>query len=284
MNLKSKLKTITNVILIMTAICALLLSLCFFLSFEEALGYFDGGTVLPSLLKAFYIIVVLYIVISGYIYIKCKKTTAQRSPLPPHLKAISLSVGALSVIYAVCGFVLDMISKTNTSYRSMALLGALAFGGFLIFVAAKDGFEYHSTKLLLICFAVFFPFGMTIKNLFYLERPSNSVENVLSVCFAVSFLFYILNEGKRIMNGIVGRSYFVSVLLSLFSSATLSVSYIAAYIGGAVNEADRFREMLLCLALSVYLVCILFHFISSAEESTLNEEKSVSNTAENSEE
>ena len=280
MNLKPKLKIITYATLILTAICALLLSLCFFLSFDNDLGYFNNTNILPLFFKAFYIIAVLYIVISNLVYIKCKKITFQKSPLQPSLKAVSLSVGALSVIYAICGFVLDMISKTNDSYSLMAFLGAASFGGFLIFVSLKDGFEYHSTKLLLICFAAFFPFGMTMKNIFDLYRPTNSVENILAVCFAVSFLLYILNEGKRMMNESVVRSYFVSLLFAFFSSATLSAAYIAAYIGGAVTEADRFREMLLCLALSVYFACVLFHFVSNAEESISDEENSESKTSE----
>lgn len=150
----------------------------------------------------------------------------------------------------------------------MVFLGALAFGGFLLFVSWCERFEYHSIKLLLLCFAVFLPFGMTMKNIFYLYRPTNSVENILSVCFAVSFLLYILNEGKRMISGVATRAYPASILLSLFSSATLSASYVIGYIGGALSEADRFKDMLLCLALSVYFACVLLTFISSVKEST----------------
>ena len=104
----------------------------------------------------------------------------------------------------------------------------------------------------LLCLSVFFPLGLAMKNVIYLFRPSNSVENILSAVISISLLIYILNEGKRMTSGTVTRAYPASLLLSLFSSATPSAAYIAGYIGGAVGEVERFRGMLLCLALSLY--------------------------------
>lgn len=265
MNLRSRFKVITYVTLAMTLICATFLALCFFLSFDKELGYFTQGA-LPSLFKAFYAVSIAFIISACYIYIKCKKMSTEDSALPPFFKIICLSVGALSVIYAVYGAISALTVYGTSFYTLASLLGALAFGGFLIFVAAKDSFEYHGAKLALLCLSILFPIGITMKNVFYVYRPSNSAENTLCVIISVSFLLYILNEGKRMISGVATRTYPLSLLLSLFSSATLSAAYIAGYIGGAVTEANRFRDILLCLALSVYFACALFTFISSVKE------------------
>ncbi|MBR0450036.1 MAG: hypothetical protein IIX30_04390, partial [Clostridia bacterium] len=246
-------------------ICATLLALCLFLSFDKELGYFKQGA-LPSLFKAFYVISVAFMIFACYIYIKCKKISVESSVLPPFFKIICGSVGVLSAIYSVYGAITALTSHDTSFYTLASLLGALAFGGFLIFAALKDGFEYHGAKLALLCLSILFPIGITMKNVFYVYRPSNSVENTLCVIISVALLLYILTEGKRMISGVATRAYPLSLLLSFFSSATLSASYVASYIGGAVVEADRFKDMLLCLALSVYFACALLTFISTVKE------------------
>lgn len=266
MNLRSRFKVITYNVLALLLICATLLTLCFFGSFDKTLGYFEGDSSLPYLFRAAYTVAIAFILISCYLYIKCKKMSTEDAILPPFFKVICLSVGALALIYSVYGLAVALITSTAPVYTVISYIGALAFGGFLICAFAKGGFEYSGAKLALLCLSVFFPLGLAMKNVIYLFRPSNSVENILSAVISISLLIYILNEGKRMTSGTVTRAYPASLLLSLFSSATLSASYIAGYIGSAVNEVERFRDMLLCLALSIYFACALFTFIASVKE------------------
>ena len=265
MNLRSRFKVITYATLAITLICAALLTLCFFLSFDGALGYFKEGAI-SSLFMAAYVVSVAFAIASPYIYIKCKKISVENQTASPFFKVLCAAVGAVSVIYAIYGAVLAFTAGKPSVYSLLSLLGALALGAYLICIAAAGGIEYSGAKLALLCASVLFPLGTTMRYLFVMYRPSNSVENILFAIFAVALLLYILNEGKRMISGVSSRAYTASLLLSLLSSLTLSVSYVAGYIGNKLSEADRFRDMLLCLALGIYFVCATISFISSAKE------------------
>ena len=239
MNLRSRFKVITYATLAITLICAALLTLCFFLSFDGALGYFKEGAI-SSLFMAAYVVSVAFAIASPYIYIKCKKISTESRTVSSFFKVICGAVGAVSVIYAIYGAVLAFTAGKPSVYSLLSLLGALALGAYLICIAAAGGIEYSGAKLALLCASVLFPLGTTMRYLFVMYRPSNS--------------------------GVASRAYTASLLLSLLSSLTLSVSYVAGYIGNKLSEADRFRDMLLCLALGIYFVCATISFISSAKE------------------
>ena len=104
-----------------------------------------------------------------------------------------------------------------------------------------------------------------------MNRHSNSVENLLTSIFAISFLIYILYEGKRIFTGEHSRWHFASMLLALHTGLTLSVSYFMAYGFGAVDERSRFRQIVLILIISLFIETELVRFITQAESHTKEE-------------
>ena len=124
---------------------------------------------------------------------------------------MAMLFGSLSsFLFSIFGAVLSYLA-----ILLLSLLGALALGAYLICIAAAGGIEYSGAKLALLCASVLFPLGTTMRYLFVMYRPSNSVENILFAIFAVALLLYILNEGKRMISGVSSRAYTASLLLSL---------------------------------------------------------------------
>lgn len=262
MNIRMRLKSIIFVTLAMTLICVLLLTLALFLSFDGKLGYFTKSP-LPSLFKAFYIVTAAYIAVSCFAYLKKRLIYAKTTDLSRDFKVVWLAIGTVAAIYAISDLVISILNKSFVVYGAISVLGALALGAYLVYSAIRPAVPYDPTRLVLICASSLFPIGLVLENHFNVMRVANSVENILSVCASCALLLYISSEAKRNICRRVNSMYFASLFLSFFTLACLSVSYIIAFVGGAVDQPDRLRDMVFMLVIAFYLACVVVRAFAS---------------------
>ena len=278
MNTRTRLKSIVSVTLIMTLICVILLTLALFLSFDEKLGYFANGS-LPSLFKAFYTVTLAYIAISCFVYLKKRLIYAETNDISRTFQPLWIAVGAVAGIYAISDLIISalngslahygMLSSSNAFLLvALSSLGALSLGAYLIYSAIRPAVPYDPAKVVLVCLSALFPIGVMMKNHFNVVRTVNSVENVLSVFAACALLLYICSEAKRNIYRRVDGLYFASLFISFFALACLSVSYIIAFIGGAVKDSDRLRDAVFMLVIALHLACVVIRAFSFPDESS----------------
>lgn len=275
MDMRSRSKIIINFSIVMTAICTILLTLCFFTSFDARLGYFSSDSILPVLFKIVYGASALGILVSTFIYTKEKESPVKITRLSPAAKIVLVCIGALLAVFSVYEAVSLMLRGNVLSYGAASSLGKLFFGAYLILTAAEKD-SLRSPRLFCICFSALYPICSAMENFFNAFRPSNSVENTLCACVSIALLIYILNEARALVYGKVDRIYLPSVLLTLLTGASFSVSYIIAYAAGALYETSRFKYSVSLVLVSVYSAYLVFSFFQNKEESankTENAEK-----------
>lgn len=257
MDFKHLTKTIHRAIFLLTLLSTGLLLMSFLFTFDAVNGYFING-ILPTLFKIVFVLGIIFSLVSAFAF--CKQEIIKTDNNATAYKIIFIIIAAALALSSLV-FNIFTVNKHFTS----EMAGICFFAIFVMLCAAKDGYKYSHTKLACLLLSALFPLAMTIDNNSVMHRHSNSVENTLSSVFAIAFLLYILYEGNRIFTGQHSRWHFSSMLLASHTGFTLSISYIAAYITGNVNEKTRLYQMILIFILSVFTELELIRFTKAAE-------------------
>ncbi len=269
MNYKKLIKKFYLVSISLTLLTALFLTLSFVTSFDNVNGYFNEG-ILPILFRITLIAGVLLAIGSAF-FIPKKEIIKTDDSIEKHKNAYLILAVAL-LICAVGSCLITTVgqpmSPTIDELRfqflirfTLAILGAFSFALFILLCALKGGYKYHPLKVLFLLFSALFPVLINMVNETNLYRHTNSAENVLTAVFAISLLVYILYEGKRIFLGEHSRWHFVGMLLVSHTGLSLSISYVIAYLFGAVNEETRLYQIAIILLISAFVEIELVRFV-----------------------
>ena len=265
MDFKNLVKIIYRTISCLTLASMGLLLASFISSFDMVNGYFTEG-ILPILFKILFVVGILLSFVS--ILTLNKKGTLITNNNIDKFKIVFLSLAALLLI---CAFVFNFWIPNKMFILSTA--GACFFAAFVATCAIMQGYEYNHLKLICLLLSAAFPLFMVIDNNAVMVRHSNSVENTLSSVFAISFLIYILYEGKRIFTGEHSKWHFASMLLLTHTGLPLSFSYIIVYLTGTATETFRFYQMILIFIISVFVEIELIRFAKFSFINTQETEK-----------
>ena len=234
-----------------------LLLLCFKFNFDAKAGYFVDG-VLPTIFLIFYI---AGLIISFVAAIMLNKAQAIKTSNEIGNYKIPLLI--LAMLLTACAIAFNIVlSDANTLFL---VLGTCFFAVYALLCAANKGFRTSAIKILLIYLSAGLPISMIIYNNSNVTRHINSVENTLTVVFGLACMIYILYEAKRIYTGMHSRWHYCSMLLVLHTGATLSISYILAYLSGNVVEKSRLLQAITILLATCTVGIELFKFVREAE-------------------
>lgn len=244
---KLSFKTVYRLLATFTTVSTVLLFILFTAFFDPDSGYFDTS-VSATVSKIFF-------AISSVLCFGISLTPAfisesdAEEKLPPNSYAMTQVTAAVAIILGAAQIALTSLNVISSAPKAYQLcgLGCIAFGAYLL-LARKRKFSTSSVVgLILLAISCALPIGAIIGNNSTYTRHINSVENTLTVVFAIFFMLYILYEEKFI-RGTASRFYTASALLASSSGITFSVAYIGAYLFGAVHESARFVQMILILA------------------------------------
>lgn len=229
-----------------TLLSALFLTACLALYFEPDEGYFKAGEGVPLRIAfaAVYILGLILCAVCGRLAPGGEELPRQNGVLAYKLRFV-LS-GTVLVLLGALEILLDLELSSEVSL--MVGIGACLFGVYLLLVGAGKGFIASPAVLLCLYFSILLPIGITLGNSSNYYRHINSVENGLGAVVCISMMIYILYEGNRLVSGVHSRLHVVSMLAVLHSGLSIAVPYSLAYIGGSVNEASRFLQMVIILA------------------------------------
>ena len=276
MNYKSLTKTIYTAITLVTLLSIILLTLSFMLSFDSKNGYFTKG-IFPILFNVAFVLGALLSLAVPFLLKKgqvIKSNASIDREKPIYIAFISL------LIICVVAFNFFTLSK----YFVIAIMGVCFFAFFLLLCVMKGGYAYSHLKIIFLLLTALFPVLLTMGNDMQIYRHSNSLENKLAAVFAISFLIYILYEGKRLFTGEHSKWHFASMLLASHTGLSLSVSYLIAFALGGVNEETRLYQIIVILAISSFIEYELVRFIKKSESHTKEEWDEIEAPAQNTEE
>ena len=148
------------------------------------------------------------------------------------------------------------------------------------FIFLKLHLRLGKIESVFLFFSIAFPLSVGIGNSRNYYHHINSIENVLTVLFCISFLIYVLYEAKRICTGHHSELHFPSMLLTYISGMTLSVSYVFFFMIQNAAEGQRFYQMIMIFAISIHMLFELNRFIATA---TPQSKFSITHTTENQE-
>ncbi len=276
MNYKSLTKTIYTAITLVTLLSIILLTLSFMLSFDSKNGYFTKG-IFPILFNVAFVLGALLSLAAPFLLKKgqiIKSNVSIDREKPIYIAFISL------LIICVVAFNFFTLSK----YFVIAIMGVCFFAFFLLLCVMKGGYAYSHLKIIFLLLTALFPVLLTMGNDMQIYRHSNSLENKLAAVFAISFLIYILYEGKRLFTGEHSKWHFASMLLASHTGLSLSVSYLISFALGGVNEETRLYQIIVILAISSFIEYELVRFIKKSESHTKEEWDEIEAPAQNTEE
>lgn len=276
MNYKSLTKTIYTAITLVTLLSIILLTLSFMLSFDSKNGYFTKG-IFPILFNVAFVLGTLLSLAVPFLLKKgqvIKSNASIDREKPIYIAFISL------LIICVVAFNFFTLSK----YFVIAIMGVCFFAFFLLLCVMKGGYAYSHLKIIFLLLTALFPILLTMGNDMQIYRHSNSLENKLAAVFAISFLIYILYEGKRLFTGEHSKWHFASMLLASHTGLSLSVSYLISFALGGVNEETRLYQIIVIVAISSFIEYELVRFIKKSESHTKEEWDEIEAPAQNTEE
>ena len=244
---------------VITAVTVLLLLLCFMLSFDASSGYFSNS-IFTVIFFAAYIVGILVSLSAIFIPSEFDLLDTPNEIGKNH-RSYFVCSGIASILIGVFSLLLrnSVIDLKTILYAS---IGLISFGIYLIIVAVK-GAGFGIIKLLFLLFSILLPFSVGIGNNNNYYHHINSIENTLTVFFAIAFLAFILQEAKRIITGTHSNWHFVSMLLTYMSSLSVSVAYMIAFIFDSVNEGYRFYQMTMILLVGISVMLKINHFVGS---------------------
>lgn len=262
MNFKTRIKNIYKGSIILTLTSTLLLILSFTLSFDKINGYFEGGA-LPILFWISFVLGIALSVVSVFLLPK-KEIIKTDDFLGKEKTSYMIFTAAL----ALCAIVFNISSTSK--YFTIAIIG-VCFLVLYMMLCSADGYKYSHFKLLCLLLSILFPILINMENGLIMHRHTNSVENLLTSIFAISYLIYILYEGKRLFYGEHSKWHFTSMLLASHVGLTLSTAYFAAYGFGGVDEHSRLKQFILILIICLFIETELLRFTIQAESHTKEE-------------
>lgn len=244
----------------LTVLATVLLFLCFTFSFDASNGYLVSGpstTVFFIVYGAGVIVSVASIFLSNeFEYLKTPNETEHRSKMYFTASATACALfGAL--VFSLTSSVVDAQSFVLSG------IGLLCFGLYVAFTIFL-GYKFNVIKLVFLFFSIAFPVSVGIGNSRNYYHHINSIENVLTVLFCISFLIYILYEAKRICTGRHSELHFPAMLLTSMSGITLSVSYVFFFMLNGTAEGQRFYQMIMIFAISLHILFEMNRFIATA--------------------
>ena len=257
MDFKKKLNLSFKATLILTTLSTILLIFCFKRCFDATEGYFIKS-IPPIIFSIIYILGIVFSLTSIFVFNKNYITKTKNEIGKTQIFYIAIAT-ALALSVLACNLLSD---------NTFLMYGSIGLGTLIIYImlsASKSGYNPSSIKIILIYASIIFPASMKLCNDTNYVRHINSVENVLTTVFGLSFMMYILYEAKRIHEGVHSRWHFATMLLTLHSGISLSLAYIFAYLTDSVNEPVRFLQMISVLLVSLFVGVELYRFINEAD-------------------
>lgn len=251
----------------LTVLSSVLLFLAFLTSFDAELGYFNSNNTLPIAFQTVYVLTVLGSLVSAFAFAKDEVLTPC-TQVSGGTKSAHALIGVALVLLGTLSFYLDMGIAYSGTQAYFLGIGSCGLGLYYLIIALKESYGRTKAKCACIFVSMALAMGIVVQNNSYLGRTINSVENTLGNIFAVSFLMYILYEGKRLCFGEENRWRPFSLLFVRACALSYSCAYILAYLVGAVNESGRFYQMLYLLLVGVMADITLRNFIKNATQSS----------------
>ncbi|MGM9632723.1 MAG: hypothetical protein ACI3XL_06510 [Eubacteriales bacterium] len=251
----------------LTVLSSVLLFSAFLSAFDAELGYFNGNNALPFAFQTVYALTVLGSLVSGFAFAKDEVLTPG-TQVSGGTKSAHALIGVALVLLGTLSFYLDMGIAYSGAQAYFLGIGSCGLGLYYLIIALKESYGRTKAKCACIFVSIAFAMGIVVQNNSYLGRAMNSVENTLGNIFAVSFLMYILYEGKRLCFGEENRWRAASLLFVRACALSYSCAYILAYLVGAVNESGRFYQMLYLLLVGVMADITLRNFMKNVTQSS----------------
>ena len=182
MDLKNITKTIYRISLLLTLISTAFLLTSFALSFDMVNGYFVSGA-LPTLFIIFFALGFVIPLVS--IIMLRKLGTIKTDNNIDNQKTIYLILAGTLILSS---FIFSILAQSKNF--TISIIGIFAFATFVLLCTIKSGYAYSHIKLACLLISALFPLIMTIDNNSVMIRHSNSVENMLSSIFGISFVSY----------------------------------------------------------------------------------------------
>lgn len=252
---KNKLGLLFNASVVTTGVSTALLCISFIRSFDAQSGYFTEG-IFPLAFNIFFVIQIV-LALASFFALPRKAILATPDDASKRASLFAL-VGVTLVLFSTLGLVLNI--QSSGTIDVISCIGSCGFGSYLLIIALKRSFELKTAKLVFLYSSILFPISSYMMNNSNYARHINSVENTLTIVFLVSFLLYLIYEGRRIVTGTHARLHFPVMLLTGSVGITLSVAYTIAYIADAVHEEYRLFDMLLILLICIYILIEAMRF------------------------
>ena len=253
MNYNKKIKILFCICLALTTIATIFLFVSFKWCFNSETGYFINSA--PTVL--FSIIYFLGIALPIVATFSIAKKKIIKTPNEIGLIRVPYLIIALAL--ALCAIIFNL--ALSTSITTTTVLGVCFVAIYAILCSASNGYRNGVFKILFAYLSVILPLSMIMYNNSNYTRHINSVENILTTVFALSFMTYILYEAKRIHEGTHSRWHFGAMLLTVHTGITLSVAYILVYLSKSVNEKPRFLQTVIILLVTLLVALELFRFV-----------------------
>lgn len=252
-------KKIYKIVNVITCTSIMLLLLCFMLSFDAASGYLANS----ALSTLFFVVYIAGAVVSLTAIFVPSEFDSLETPdeMSGKSKFYFACVGTASVVVGAFSLILknNVVDFQTLLYSG---IGLIAFGIYLILTATL-GMKFNLIKIISLLVSIMLPFSIGTGNNNNYYHHINSIENTLTVFFAIAFLFFILHEAKRMCTGVHSEWHFVSMLLTYISSLSISVAYMVAFVLDSVNEGYRFYQMLMILLVGLSMMFKINSFIAS---------------------
>lgn len=268
MKIKSRINIFFNSVLIVCAMSALILIIAFATSFDSKNGYFDNG-VFPQAFAVF-LIVQAIVALASAVALPSRSAFKTSDDLETE-SPLFILIGIILIVLSAFGALLG--SDEGEKYALLPHIGTALFGLYVFIVGLYRSYEYKFIKLITLYLSIIFPVSIFLNNNLNYGRHINSVENLLTTAFVISFLFYVICEGRRITHGTHSRWHFSSMAITFSTGVSFSAAYMLSYIFGVVNESQRAYEMLMIFFICSYIYIEAKRFMNEAVASPLPEPK-----------
>ena len=262
-----------------TVIATLLLILCFIFSFDANSGYLTSGPLTTSFFVVYGVGVIVSVasvfLSSEFDDLETPNELTQKSKLYYTIPAVT------SILFGLLAFTLTA-SVEDSKMLLVSAIGLICFGVYCTLVIFF-GYSFNIIKAAFLFFSIIFPTSIGIGNSRNYHHHINSIENVFTVLFAISYLIYVLYEVRRLCTGKHSEFHFPAMLVTYMSGTSLSVAYILAFTMDKVKEGYRFYQMIMIFAISIHMVFELNRLIASARSKSKYNKVELENQAKENE-